>query len=485
MKRATAFLLLSLLLLSGCLPTPEEEPVIHKNEGTLEQQIAATAAPAYRVDIAVEGPEAPPAAASQSVAPEPERKQNTLRAAVGAPERVQDSFDGPAVGDRLYIEMDAVVEVPNVEKVPVLRGRVGYAPEQAAERITKLLLGDGPYIRPGHSERTYNQRFMEYYQKWIEALDQKPYGPAADYDAIRENLQQNFDATAEGFRNADTSYDRPDKPWTGNFDDAKEAFSISNGERGVSIFDKGRVFSYGAGSHPSLYGWMDNPRGPRNKEEEQWLQNAADFANSLGYAQVIPRFINDADEDTRVRNQVETGYDSGYKHFTLLPVYEGIPVYPYTTMYGSDTGRQAAGVPFARNLDQEEIFGTLYEGEVIRLQWNSPFTVLSTENENVPLLPFERIMEIFRRHVFMSVYCDKGFDIHYRVTKIQFSYMRVQIQNSEEYYLLPVWDFTGYTVHDWPMSPGDTAVSNGFYSHMSILTVNAVDGSILDRYLGY
>ena len=485
MKRATAFLLLSLLLLSGCLPTPEEEPVIHKNEGTLEQQIAATAAPAYRVDIAVEGPEAPPAAASQSVAPEPERKQNTLRAAVGAPERVQDSFDGPAVGDRLYIEMDAVVEVPNVEKVPVLRGRVGYAPEQAAERITKLLLGDGPYIRPGHSERTYNQRFMEYYQKWIEALDQKPYGPAADYDAIRENLQQNFDAHAEGFRNADTSYDRPSQPWTGSFDDAREAFSISNEERGFGIIDKGRVFSYGAGSHPSLYGWMNNPRGPRNKEEEQWLQNAADFANSLGYAQVIPRFINDADEDTRVRNQVETGFDSGYKCFTLLPVYEGIPVYPYTTMYGSDTGRQAAGVPFARNLDQEEIFGTLYEGEVISLQWNSPFTVLSTENENVPLLPFERIMEIFRRQVFMSVYCDKGHDIRYRVTNIQFSYMRVQVKDSDDYYLLPVWDFTGYIVHDWPMSPGDTAISKGFYSNMSILTVNAVDGSIIDRFLGY
>lgn len=485
MKRATAFLLLSLLLLSGCLPTPEEEPVIHKNEGTLEQQIAATAAPAYRVDIAVEGPEAPPAAASQSVAPEPERKQNTLRAAVGAPETVQDSFDDQAVGAQLYIDMDAVVEVPNVEKVPVVRGRVGYEPEKAAERITKLLLGDGPYIRPGHSERTYNQRFMEYYQKWIEALDQKPYGPTADYDAIRENLQQNFDAHAEGFRNADTSHDRPSQPWTGSFDDAREALSISNGERSFGMIAGNTVFSYAAGSHPSLYGWMNNPRGPQNEEERQWLQNAVDFANSLGYAQVMPRFINNPDEDIRMRNQVETGFDSGYKHFTLLPVYEGIPVYPYTTMYGSDTGRQAAGVPFARNLDQEEIFGTLYEGEVIRLQWNSPFTVLSTENENVPLLPFERIMEIFRRHVFMSVYCDKGFDIHYRVTKIQFSYMRVQIQNSEEYYLLPVWDFTGYTVHDWPMSPGDTAVSNGFYSHMSILTVNAVDGSIIDRFLGY
>ena len=486
MKKICMFILPFLLIFTACQPTPEVEPVIHKNEGTLERQIAATAAPAYRVDIAVEGPEAPPAAASQSVAPEPERKQNTLRAAVGAPERVQDSFDGPAVGDRLYIEMDAAVEVPNVEKVPVLRGRVGYAPEQAAERIAKLLLGDGPYIRPGHSERAYNQLFMEYYQKWLEALDQKPYGPAADYDRIRENLQQNFDAHAEGFRNADTSYDRPSQPWTGSFDDAiKNGISISNGERSFGMIAGNTVFSYAAGSHPSLYGWMDCPREPRNEEEERWMRNAADFANALGCAQVIPQYINDADEDTRVRSQVETGFDSGYKHFTLLPVYEGIPVYPYTTMYGSDTGRQAAGVPFARNLDQEEIFGTLYQGEVVSLQWNSPFTVLSVENENVPLLSFERIMEIFKRQVFMSVYCDQGHPITYRITAIQLSYMRVQIKDSDDYYLLPVWDFTGYMIYDWQMSPGDMAVAQGHFHNMSILTINAVDGSILDRYLGY
>ncbi|MBQ6357981.1 MAG: hypothetical protein IJI97_03355, partial [Clostridia bacterium] len=42
-----------ILLFTGCLPTPAEEVVIHKNEGTLEQQISATAAPAYRVEVPV------------------------------------------------------------------------------------------------------------------------------------------------------------------------------------------------------------------------------------------------------------------------------------------------------------------------------------------------------------------------------------------------------------------------------------------------
>ena len=279
MRKTCIVMLLFAMLFTGCLPTPTEEVVIHKNEGTLEQQINATAAPAYEITIGAEGQTKSEIPAAQRAETTALPEQNTLRTAVRAPESVQDSFDGPAVGAQLYIQMDAVVEMPNVSKVPVLRGRVGYEPEKAAERIAKVLLGDGPYLRPGHSERAYNQLMMEYYQKWIEALDQKPYGPAADYDQLRENLQQNFDANAEGFRNADTKYDRPSQPWTGSFSDAIEGgISISNGERSFGMVAGNTHFACSAGSHPSLYGWMDCPRGPRDEEEERDLQNAADFA---------------------------------------------------------------------------------------------------------------------------------------------------------------------------------------------------------------
>ena len=102
--------------------------------------------------------------------------------------------------------------------------------------------------------------------------------------------------------------DHPSQPWTGSFDDAKEAISISSGEKGISMHNgDASNFTYGAGSHPSVGGWMDHPRGPRNEEERQWLNSAADFANSLGYARVIPQYINDADEMTRMRYGVETG----------------------------------------------------------------------------------------------------------------------------------------------------------------------------------
>ena len=171
-----------------------------------------------------------------------------------------------------------------------------------------------------------------------------------------------------------------------------------------------------------------------------------------------------------------------------MPVYEGIPVYPYTTFSGTDTGRQAAGVHYAKDLQQEEVFGTLYNGTVVKLQWNCPFTVTGVENDNVPLLSFDRIMELFREQVFRGIYLDSGSNMTYHITDIRLSYMRVKKQNSDSYYLLPVWDFIGYQIYyDWDSgrTVGEINFSRVHYRDLSILTINAVDGSIINRDLGY
>ena len=477
MKRILA-ILFATILFCACVPTPEEEPVIHKNEGTLEQQLAATPVPEYQTDT-VE------AMGGNTLDNVP--KENTLRKVVGAPETLTESFDGQAVGAHLYIEIDATVDVPNVEKVPVLRGQVGYEPDKAAERLTKLLIGDGPYICPGYNERARLQAQMEFYQRWIEALNNQPYGPNADYEQIREHLQYNLDVNAQVYRDSTGENDYPDTPWAGSFADAKEAFSISNGTRSFGFARNGEIFSYSAVGGVSANDRIEKNRNPRNEEERKVLENAVAFANSLGWARVVAQSINDDDETYRILYSSETGFESGSKHFSLLPVYEGIPVYPYSTFSGTDTGKQAAGVHYDKDLEQEEIFGTTYEGTVVRMQWNCPFTVTGVENENVPLLSFDRIMELFRQYIFRSVYLDSKHDMTYHITDIRLSYMRVKVQNSDSYYLLPVWDFIGYQIYDFDSgrTEGEINTTRTMWKNLSILTINAVDGSIIDRNLGY
>lgn len=65
----------------------------------------------------------------------------------------------------------------------------------------------------------------------------------------------------------------------------------------------------------------------------------------------------------------------------------------------------------------------------------------------------------------------------YLIDTIEFGYMQIASQDeSDEYLLVPVWDFWGVESYD------DEALLR---THHSYLTVNAIDGSIIDRTIGY
>jgi hypothetical protein len=483
MKRIALILLLLCLL--ACQPTPTEDIVINKAEGSLETRIMETAVPDYREEIVTVEATASMQDETPTPATEPP-KEPTLRESLGVPERVQEKFDGNAVGAHLYIEIDAAADIPNVTRVPVLRGHIIDEISAEAERLSKLLLGDGPYLRPGRDSTAKARKEMENKQAWIDALESRPYGPYADYDFLRSQFEQSIRSTAEWIADPQNDSSRAPEVWEGSFADVREGIALGNETHSFSLTED--LFQYAIAAPYLMSIGTNRDRRPKNTEEQALLDGAAAFGSSLGFTETIPRTINCYDESQRMYYHSETGFDNGCYSFTLLPVYAGIPLYPYTTNYGSDTGLQAAGVHFDADKRQEQIFGSLENGTVVSLQWNYPFRVTSTENENVALLPFDTIMDIFRRQVFMNQYLDKGSDETIRITDVRFSYMRVKIRDSKEYYLLPVWDFLGYEVDsewDRKASPGELELARSWWNDQSLLTINAIDGSVINRNAGY
>lgn len=470
MKRIPVILLA--LLFFACQPTPEQKIVVSKADGSLEQRISGTTVPDYREENATPASELP--------------KEPTLRKSLNVPERVQEKFDGNAVGAHLYIEIDAITDVPNVTRVPVLRGHIIHEIPTETERLAKLLLGDGPYLRPGRDRIARVRKEMENTQDWIEALERQLYGPYADYDALHAWLEEKLQTAVGELANPQEDDRRAPEPWTGSFADVGYGIALGNETHSFSLTED--LFQYAIAAPYLMSIGANRNRGPKNAEEQALLGGAAAFGSSLGFAETIPRTINCYDESQRMRFHSETGFDNGCYTFTLLPVYAGIPLYPYTTNYGSDTGLQAAGVHFDADKQQEQIFGTLEDGTVVSLQWNYPFRVTGTENENVSLLSFDAVMDIFRRQVFMNQYLDKDCDETIHITEIRFSYMRVKIRDSAEYYLLPVWDFLGYDVDsEWAQkaSAGELELARSWWNDQSLLTINAIDGSVINRNAGY
>ena len=120
----------------------------------------------------------------------------------------------------------------------------------------------------------------------------------------------------------------------------------------------------------------------------------------------------------------------------------------------------------------EGIFGLRYENPI-----ESPIL----DEESVPLLSFDEIRQIFGMISPMTImsyekYEAAGNNALY-IDRIELGYMTVQRKDQPaRYQLIPVWDFFGQRI-----------ISDETYDQFNnaLLTINAIDGTIIDRNYGY
>lgn len=126
---------------------------------------------------------------------------------------------------------------------------------------------------------------------------------------------------------------------------------------------------------------------------------------------------------------------------------------------------------------------------VCYLDYHNPYDLGEVVQSNVELLPFDQILDVFANLGLLSIqHLERNADLQENtmdVYKIQLGYMAVrQPDNVNAYYYVPVWDFYGHRV----------LFGTGGYAHgkefgpvwgWSELTINAIDGTIIDRDLGY
>lgn len=107
--------------------------------------------------------------------------------------------------------------------------------------------------------------------------------------------------------------------------------------------------------------------------------------------------------------------------------------------------------------------------------------------ENCKLMSFDDIVDIFKKMMPVqyntTALGDGILDAEYNVTSIEFGYTRISEENTDYSGLLvPTWSFYGTQTITYKSDSGEFVVSN---SMNPILTINAIDGSIIDRYAGY
>ncbi len=173
--------------------------------------------------------------------------------------------------------------------------------------------------------------------------------------------------------------------------------------------------------------------------------------------------------------------DGGYI-FYFTRVIDGVPL--------THTSMQGGGL--------EDIESTLetwkYEmcnivvgsGGICRVELQNPYEVGDVQVKNVKLLDFKQIMQIYKQMMEISN-ADLASDEKlrtYHITRIALGYGRIYdpTANNEAGILIPMWDFFGGFDLDLEEESHRNA---GEGSTRSFLTINAVDGTVIDRELGY
>lgn len=133
---------------------------------------------------------------------------------------------------------------------------------------------------------------------------------------------------------------------------------------------------------------------------------------------------------------------------------------------------------------------------VVEFDWFSPLTITDTLVEKSALIPFSQAAQAFERRL-RDTYEPQVKDNEYimnmtfNVTRVALELQRVAEQDSiENGLLVPAWSFYGTTVtrHKEKMLDGEESIvesKNGFDRPEILLTVNAIDGSVINLGRGY
>ena len=512
-----------LILMSGCQKTPDKAIVVQKDQesfldkaqgGNKQNSSSQLFGGQNMIDMA------------------PASTDNTaLREMTGAPERVE--YTEMALNGRLNVKVDAGVVLPNANAVPVLRVRAVDFPEELSiaffNRLCsgEVLMDQSRRLTKSEIERKILENEQE--RKKPEYKDDPQ--AQAMYDQMNENLKKQYETAPDSItpmQNDGSFYSIPvidPRQKVVGFYEGIEAFNDekyfvirnSNGLEKPVIYEYegGGWSGVAAGSLATMYYdvyaymqtsgvWGALPLRLIEDEsvapKEAYGQISCTPAEARAMAEDLlagtgmgvyriylncdynPHFLA---QETRTLENCNYGYT-----LECLRMVKGVPC-------ASDSGVNYGVLDdyYSPSWPYEQLTIFITDDGIQSVQWTSPIEVTHILVENSNLMPFSDVMDIFKKMgpiVFTpnemnskipygdSEVAEYGFTVN----EIRLELRRVREQNSvKDGLLVPVWSFYGnvwYSTKDG--SETETPISD---LNTCLLTINAVDGSIIDLSKGY
>jgi hypothetical protein len=515
MKRIIVIFLI-LALLAACQPTPETEFVTHKDTEEMLEKAAATPVSdvvGYSGSTDANGdlPEAPHIRERYQI---PERLNETVTEADG----------------HFTVNIDARVEVPDVANIPIIRVEHGTFTQDEITRLFNALT-DGRTMYLNSNVMTKLQ-----IADTIAWLENQLNDPALRAELDEEDLASIPESIAELKELWQTAPDTVDE-------------DVCDGTIGVMQieYDGKKVTRYGFDAvsrdeQPRLIVQLTIP----GQDEISSHRLEDTYLSVMNTRSALYGGEGDVDVHTpkiAIRDPENPAELAAYPFITYTPAQamadteaffasagfpeiraDSIMCYPDTKSeqcgYRVSCVRSVAGVKnaflgrmmstrgtpagdqvFAPRWEYESISVCIDEQGVYILSWYAPLgireTVLSASN----LLPLDEIMKRFKSQIWIEhkpwlildeskvIESDYPSDMHMEITRISLGLQRVMEKNRFDTGLLvPVWNFYGTTMITRTNVKTRETREEPHYQYMNdspIISINAIDGSIIDLNKGY
>lgn len=135
--------------------------------------------------------------------------------------------------------------------------------------------------------------------------------------------------------------------------------------------------------------------------------------------------------------------------------------------------------------DYERMTLIVDDSGIVEMEWEAPYRLVETVAEDASMLPFSEIQEVCEKMILIANarHAENGAVMN--VTEVRLGLMRIIEKNKQASGLLvPVWDFFGTLTTNYE-AEGQIRSYTEREPAKSLLTINAVDGSVIDRSSGY
>lgn len=451
-----SYILIIVFILSACVPTPEEEAIVYKDQQKMIEQAQATNTNrSEKVDLYEQ---------------------------LGAPREYKQILSSNE--DRLTVTVDAQVVLPN-KSLPIVRVRpVDFTMDQILT-FCNALVSPGSHFVDKEASKSWSKKFYNReIQKLLWAIDHWNDGGSRLYDMQYYSV----DEAKEGLSkllieqsNAPDSlplFNIEEVTVANGFPEAKNLvfYSTKDDEEYATIMVVNRIEDLGYAGFFYLRDQFGSYLSGNNN-----CHNRITFSHDDAMAEANSLMEKLSTKDFFCAASFLTEYNNDY--LSRTPCYHFIFTRKFNGVCETATISSQMLDQYDKPWGYEMIHIIVDEKGIAGFQYDNPYVIDSILSEETNLLPFSDIQQVFEKRI--TVYNNEFMNDashssrrEYCITTIRLGLVNIKEENAETGLLVPAWDFLGY-IH-YQEADGNERYADTNELH-PFLTINAIDGSIINR----